>query len=74
MIAVSKGNKRIAKMLLESIPHEQRRIVVNEARRDGWTALMIASTKGEDKLVKLLVKNRAEVNKRKSGDGCTGIA
>lgn len=50
----------------------QRLTVVNEARKDGWTALMIASTKGEQELVRVLVNNGADINKRKTGDGCTG--
>lgn len=51
----------------------QRSRVVNETRKDGWTALMIASTKGEEELVRVLVKHGAEVNKRKTGDGCTAL-
>jgi ankyrin repeat protein len=51
----------------------QRSRVVNETRKDGWTALMIASTKGEEELVRVLVENGAEVNKRKTGDGCTAL-
>ena len=46
---------------------------MNETRKDGWTALMIASTKGEEELVRVLVKHGAEVNKRKTGDGCTAL-
>lgn len=34
---------------------------------------MIASTKGEEELVRVLVKHGAEVNKRKTGDGCTAL-
>lgn len=50
----------------------KRTALVNEARKDGWTALMIAATKGEGELVRLLTQHGADINRQKTGDGCTG--
>ena len=62
MEAAVRGNLAIIKLLLE------RGANVNQADRDGWTALMGATVEGRIESVKLLLDNGADVN-AKNHDG-----